>query len=242
MRLTWILIVPLIATALVATTGGPAAAQTWVSLRYWPTNHYTALSGGASLRTWDAGLISIGLRRDLASNWSASFNGDFGSQTNYGAGTTWAGATSGNDSLWNINLHRNFPTPTGAFSVFLGYESAGWGTLFPSFAAQQTGRYAGFRAGADVRHSIGPWSIMAWGASGIGGTTTWNWPGFSPTAESTPGTFNEYGTTVGFTTTGGWTIDAGYRQVTFTGGATTNFVAQNHRWQGWLIGVSRSLP
>jgi len=240
MRLARILIVPLIAAALVASTALPAAAQTSVSLRYWPTNHFTALAGGASARTWDAAMISVGLRRDLPNNWGISFNGDFGSQTNWAG--AWAGASSGNDSFWNINLHRNFPTANGAFSGFVGYGSAGYGSVFLPITAAQTRRYNGFRAGADMRFMTGAWTVMAWGATGIGGTTTTNAPGVSPTAENTPGTFSELGATVGFRTAGGWSIDAGYRSVTFTGGASTTFVASNERWQGWLIGVSRSLP
>lgn len=242
MRRARLLIVPLVVAAVLVSTALPAAAATTVSLRYWPTQHFTALSGGASLRTWDTGMISLGLRNDLPSNWGVSFNLDWGSQGNYNPASTWATGVSGNDSIWNINLHRNFPTATGAFSIFLGYESAGFGTVFPGVAAAQTGRYTGFRAGADVRHMSGPWSFMAWAAVGIGGTTTWDWPGVVATPQSTGGYFNEYGATLGFTTSSGWTIDGGYRVVTFGGGATAGFLQADHRWQGWMIGISRTLP
>ena len=240
MRLARVLVIPLIAAVLLASAAVPAAAQTWVSLRYWPTNVNTSLSGGAPIRTWDAGMLSVGLRRDLPNNWAVSFNGDWGSQSNWAG--TWVTATSGRDSMWNLNLHRNFPTATGSFSVFLGYESAGWSSVFPVVVAAQTGRYTGFRGGVDIRHQTGAWTIMAWGATGLGGTWTVDWPGVVPAPESTSGSYSEYGGTVGYMLPGGWNIDLGYRQVQISGGATTNFLAVQNRWQGWLFGVSRSFP
>jgi hypothetical protein len=240
MRAARILAASIIAAVLVASATVPAVAQTWVSLRYWPTNVNVNLTGGPSGRSWDTGMISLALRRDLPNNWAVSLTGDWGSQGNWAQ--AWTGATSGSDSLWSINVHRNFPMTTGVASVFLGYANAGWGTVFPPFPASQTRRYSGLTGGVDFRSQRGPWSVAAWAGIGITGTTTADWPGVVPGPQSTPGTYSDAGVTVGHMLPGGWTFDVGYRQVKLGHGATANFLATEATWSGWMLGVSRTFP
>jgi hypothetical protein len=159
-------------------------------------------------------------------------------------------ATGGQDNMWNLNLHRRFPFSTGEASVFVGWENAGFRSDLPAFPANPAkGRYTGVRIGADFMTSRGPWSLMAWGAVGVGGTLTTslingNTLMLTPVDQSGQGGYNEFGALVGYRFLANWGIDAGYRQVTistagFTGTAFTVSSA-TYRWSGFTVGVSGS--
>ena len=122
-----ILVVMLVSVAMMVQ---PAAAQIWARLGYWPS-HTNVTVGGAALGAWDSSMISLSLRRAIAPDWAISFNGDWGAQSAWTG--TWITATSGNDSNWNVNLHRTFSAASGQFSLF-----GGWGSSQESSSASRS--------------------------------------------------------------------------------------------------------
>lgn len=223
---------------LLALAAAPAAAQdTRFSFRYWPTQTFVSLAGGSFERCYDTNLLSLSVRRDFANDWGVSFNGDFGSQRNWGY--TWSGATAGNLSFWNVNLHRNFGDPGKArTSIFAGWEKAGDSSTFGG--VPQTHTYTGFRLGGDVNLTKGQWSFQGWGAIGLGGTGTSAQPG--STTGTGPGRYHEFGALIGYTLASGWTVEGGYRWHSFFVPEGGSFSAAEFRTTGFFLGVSMNLP
>lgn len=187
-------------------------------------------------------MLSLSARRDLAGSWALSLNGDSGAQRNWAA--NWVTANSGRDSMWNVNLHRTFPLATDTFSLFLGYESAGWSSVFPAVSTtSQSGRYTGARFGGDLTVRTGNnLTITGWVATGLGGTVVNSWPGVTPN-ESISGSYFEWGTIVGWSVSPTWSVDVGYRGLSMsTSGPTASFVQYKVGWTGWTIGVTARLP
>ena len=233
-----ILAVILISVAMMAQ---PAAAQIWARLGYWPA-HSNVTSGGVFRGSWDTSMLSLNLRKDINPDWAISFNGDWGAESNWAG--TWLGATSGNDSFWNINLHRVFMAPTGRFSVFAGYGSVGESNIFPTFSpTAQTFRVSGIRVGVDfMRQFANAWSVAAWAAFSVGANGTWTWPGTAaPGPETSTGSFYDYGAVIA-RTFGSWTLDAGWRSVNANSSGTANYCNCTFQWTGGTVGISRMFP
>lgn len=232
-----ILAVMLVSLAIMAQ---PAAAQIWARLGYWPTN-VTVNQAGAFRGSWDASMISLNLRRGINPDWAISFNGDWGAERNWAG--TWLGATSGNDSMWNFNIHRVFMAPAGQLSIFAGYGSIGESNVFPASVSPQAFRASGFRLGADfMRQFAGAWSVAAWVAFSVGANGTWTWPGTAaPGPETSSASFYEYGAVVGHTF-GAWTLDGGYRAVYANSSGTANYCNCSFGWTGLTLGISRMFP
>ncbi len=225
-----------LAVAIIAliTMAQPAAAQTWVQIRYWPTNVTWSITGG-STPTWNANMIGLTLRRFLAPPWSLSFNGDFGGESNWTAGLA---PSSGTDSVWNANLHYGWGAPPLMVSIFAGFGRAGWSMTTGSSVSSF--RVTGPRVGADLRYGNGPWNLMAWGAVGVGGQATGEFTGIP--SESAAGNTSDLGLTVGYMFASGWGVDVGYRKVTAGWGGSTSFVGSSTDWSGLIFGVNKTFP
>jgi len=212
----------------------PAAAGNYFAIRYWPSSTSVSLSGGASFRAYDNSLVSLSYRRDVAPSWAASFNLDFGAQSNFAG--TWAGATGGSNTYWNINLHRTFQGQNTMMSLFAGYQRA---SDRSTFGTDQIHSVSGPRIGGDLAWHQGAWGFMAWAAAGVGmgGSTTQT----GSTTGSGSGSFSEYGALLVYTVSG-WNVEGGYRVVNFGVPAGGSFLAANFSTTGLTIGVSRMWP
>lgn len=237
MKMARPLVVPVV-LVLLALAAAPAVAQdTRFSFRYWPTQTFVSLAGGSFERAYDTNILSLSIRRDFPNDLGVSFNGDFGSQRNWGY--TWVNATAGSLSFWNINLHRNLGTPGGArTSIFAGWQRAGGSSTFGGDAQTQT--YTGLRLGGDVNFTKGQWSFQGWGALGLGGTGTSAQP--DATTGTGPGRYHELGALVGYTLASGWTVEGGYRSLTFFVPEGGSFSSAEFRTTGFFLGLSRTLP
>jgi hypothetical protein len=212
----------------------PAAAQTYVAIRYWPAATNVSLSGAPSFKAFDSNLFSLSVRRMVPSApWSLSFNLDTGSNSNLAG--TWISGTNSGSTYWNVNLHRDFRGENTNLSVFLGYQSARTRTTF--FGTEQASSVNGVRIGADLMYHKGRWNLQAWGAVGISPRGQTTQPGL--TSASGSGTYNEYGAILGYTLSGGWGLEGGYRWLNFGVPAGGSFLAANFNTTGFTFGLSR---
>ncbi len=61
-----------VVAAVVLAAAAPASAQTWVQIRYWPTNARWDLNWNP---TWTSAMWGLSIRHTLAGGaWAASFN------------------------------------------------------------------------------------------------------------------------------------------------------------------------
>jgi hypothetical protein len=221
-----------LAAVLVVTT--PASAMKYVAIRYWPTSTDVSLSGGAAFRAYDNSMVSLSYRQDFGTNWAASANLDFGAQSNWAG--TWAGATEGSNTYWNVNVHRTFMATNAMGSIFIGYQRAGSRSRF---GTDQTQTVSGLRVGADLAWQGGPWGLMAWAAVGISPWGESAQPGFT-TATGT-GSFSEYGAILSYQISG-FNLEGGYRVVNFGVPAGGSFSAANFNTRGLTVGISKTWP
>jgi hypothetical protein len=232
MRTRRLIVVSLVVLALFALNVAPAAAQsTYIAVRYWATQTNVSLSGGPSFRAYDSGMISLSVRRMFEQPWSLSFNIDAGSQTNWGG--TWAGATTGANTHWNINLHRDFRMENTNFSVFLGYGSA---NSRSTFGTEQKQQVDGLRVGGDLMWSRDRWSVAAWGAVGVGMQGQSSQPGFITARGG--GTYSDFGGLVGYHFSERWGLEGGYRWLNYGVPAGLDFQAARFTTSGFTIGLS----
>ncbi|MDR7418072.1 MAG: hypothetical protein QN178_04085 [Armatimonadota bacterium] len=233
MRSTKLIVIPVLVALAAALLASPAAAQTYIALRYWPSQTNVSLSGAPGFRAYDSNLISLSVRRMLPqAPWSLSLNLDTGSNANLAG--TWTGGTNSGTTYWNANLHRDFRGENTNLSVFLGYQSARTRT---TFGTEQASSVNGLRAGADLLWRRGAWSVMAWGAVGLSPRGETTQPGFA--SASGTGTYSEYGAILGYTISG-WGVEAGYRWLNFGVPGGGSFLPATFRTSGFTVGLSRS--
>jgi len=232
-----------VAIVVVLASAVPAPAQTWVSVRYWPTS-VTTRSAVASTDLYNTNMLSVSVRRDLNPDWSISFNGDWGSESNFSAtgASALLGISAGNDTLWNFNLHRRWTAGPNVFGLSAGWMSAGVSHTFPAFSASpQTIRVSGPRLGADFMTNRGPWSLTAWAATSVAANVTFTAPGVIAGTETGSGSSYEAGAVVGYRA-GGWVLDGGYRVYHMRFNATTTLCACEFIWSGFVVGVTKMFP
>jgi len=231
-----VVVVSLLAVIVLAVTGS-ASAQTWIQFRYWPNT--TTVSGGMT-GGWQTASVGVTLRRSISPAWALSFEGDWGGQSNWSG--DWLGATSGTDSYWSLNLHRTWGSHASTFSLSAGYMNLGSGSVLPASPNQQAFRATGLRLGADFQRQLTHnWSLMLWGAVGVGLNGENSWPGMAPT-ESTSAQYYEYGASIGYMFAGDWSLDVGYRGMYSAGGPSPSYMPFTATSTGFMLGVSKMMP
>lgn len=219
----------------ILTFSTPASAMKYVSIAYWPTSTNVSLSGGPAFRAYDTPMLSLYYRQDFGSGWAASASFDTGGQSNFAG--TWAGATAGGNTFWNVNLHRTFQANNNAMaSVFVGYGRAGDRS---TFGTDQTHTASGPRIGADIMVQAGNFGVIAWGALGVGVWGSTAQPG--SVTGSGGGSMNEFGALLTYAIAG-WNLEGGYRVVNWNVPAGGSFSAANFSTSGAMFGVSRMWP
>jgi hypothetical protein len=226
---------------LVAAVAVPASAETWVQVRYWPTNARWDLTLNP---TWTSAMWGLTIRHTLAGGaWAASFNIDSGPITN----DPW-GSPGQFNRFWNINLHRNFRTDAGLFSVYAGWGSSAFElpnfTFVPAFI-----RHSGPRLGVDARVNFRErWHLAADLGYTFNGTTTAQCVYTSPCGPEPSWNSSVFDARIGIGyTVGGWGLEAGYRWINW---AQTNLPATaasvcpglncGMAWNGLYVGLNFS--
>jgi len=213
----------------------PASAMKYVAIRYWPSSTNVSLSGGTAFRAFDTPMFSISYRQDVGPNWAGSVNFDTGGESNFAG--TWAAATAGSNTFWNVNLHRTFQANNAMASVFVGYGRASGRSTFAGLDQVQTA--SGPRIGADIALMTGNFGIMAWAAVGVG---VWGSSTQTGLASATGGgSMNEFGALLSYPV-GGWNLEGGYRVVHWNVPAGGAFSAANFTTSGATFGVSKIWP
>lgn len=226
-----------ILTIVALVAAAPASAQTMIQFRYGPSR--TTFSGGTT-GGYETTSVGVTLRKSISPAWALSFEGDWGGQSNWSG--DFLGGTSGTDSYWSLNLHRTWGYDTSNFSLFAGYVNLRSGTVFPGSPNQQVFRANGFRVGADYQRMLSQnWSLVLWGAAGVGLNGEYSWPGMAPT-ETTSAKYYEYGAAISYMFTGDWSLDLGYRVSYSSGGGSLNYSSFNATTPGFIIGITRMMP
>jgi hypothetical protein len=219
---------------LVLTLPLPASAQTWFQIRYWPTTNSWYYSGGAPPDvTSNSTFWGLSVRRSVGV-WGLSFNIDSGQDNFPGGGSPQT------ETIWNLNLHRNFSLPNGMASIYAGYGSASYNATTPNWVWSQQG----FRIGADFRMNLqnnlyvvgdlgyGPFGNVTLTNIFVGGTTT------------EPASVLDWRLGAGIKR-GPWEFEAGYRSFNWrvTPSATTCATTPcGTAWAGWYLGVNFTTP
>ncbi len=238
MRMTRFIVALVVITAAVSLAAAPASAQnTYFALRYWSTSTNVSLTGGPKTRIYDTNMVSLSVRRSFATDWALSFNLDTGAQRNWNPASTWATATAGTNTNWNVNLHRTFSTSNAMASVFGGYFST---RTASTFGTSQESKVSGLRIGGDLLWQAPPWSVMGWAALGISPQGTSSQPGFVTSQGA--GTYSEYGALVGYRLRGNWNLEGGYRWLNFGVPAGGSFTSAKFDTSGWTVGLSVTMP
>ncbi len=214
-------------------------------LRYWSTTGSTDFipSGGVgwtSSYPSSSNLWGFTLRRPSADRaWALSFNLDSGSRTDalVNEYLPVPAPVDMSNRFWNLNLHRQFVSSAGLFSVFAGWGSAAveyplWGWYL---------RQSGFRFGVDGTVSLtGGW--YATGSLGylLRGDVSQNWPEYTGTAK---GSLMNWHAGIG-RSFGPWGIEGGYRDARWDISEIPYDVLYTMRlsWSGWYVGLNFTAP
>jgi hypothetical protein len=224
-----------VVAVLVLAASVPASAQTWIQLRYWSSPNSAWDLASPSSIVFSSNLTGFSLRRTLlAGEWAASFNYDTGAFNTY-----WA--TPGQfNRFWNFNVHRNFASERGVFSLFAGWGSAAfeWPNWTPVAAYI---RQSGLRLGVDAKINVrDQWYLTGSAAYGPFGQATESW------AYESTGTFNarvmDWNVGLG-RTFGAWGLEGGYRGISWSHDPSVCRGSPcGVRWGGWYVGLNLTMP
>ena len=126
----------------------PAALQE-LKLDLWPStwNGSTTTATGSHAATF----LGLDYRYTGSSHWGFHLKGDLAGESNW-SGPLFAGASSGNDTLWSGDVFYALPTPFVTVRPFIGLGGMGFSTTFGGIT--QTLSTVGFRLGADASFPI----------------------------------------------------------------------------------------
>lgn len=85
------------------------------------------------------------------------------------------------------------------------------------------------------------WSLVLWGAAGVGMSGECSWTGVAPT-ESSSAKYYEYGAAIGYLFRTDWNLDLWYRVSFSSGGGSLNYSPFNATTPGFIIGFTRMMP
>lgn len=225
--ITTLLMVPIRASA-----AGPT-----IQLRYWPANNTGTY--GPFVIPYNSWLGGITLRNGFHGDaWAWSFNFDYGPSTfpDLGPGQF--------TQSWNINLHRQFITPSGRFSLYAGWNSLSFEAPNNPGAAPLYQRQQSLQLGVDGRLRLSEgWYLTADFAFRPEATADFNnvfSPGLSQVqTQSTDiraGVARSLGT---------WEAEIGYRWLRWNYTPGPNSCASSpcgDTWAGWYLGFNFSAP
>ncbi len=220
--------------ALLLTTSMPASAQTWFQFRYWSTGNGSYESGN----TFNSGLAGVSIRRNfMDGDWAASFNLDTGGVSSW----TGGGGTQAFNRFWNLNVHRNFTWPMGAFSIYAGYGGAVFEDLAFPWYLRQTGWRIGLDGTAKIRDN---WFVTADVGYTLKQATfnqlNWNLGG----DVRTNATILDYKAAVGYRLSDMWSAELGYRRISWDYNANVMCGGPpcGVEWKGFYLGLNLTAP
>ncbi len=236
-----------VAAVLLLALSVPASAQTWIQLRYWGVSNNASATNGVT-DNFSTNLGGISIRRNFMSGmWAASFNFDQGAFTKpAGNFPAWTTANQYN-RFWNLNIHRNFTTPSGAmFSLYGGWESSSmewpnWPLPGGAYLRQN-----GPRIGADLKVPFaGNWVFSGDFGYGFGGNLTQR-NDYVIGATTGSGNITDWRAGLGYNFNPTWGLEAGYRGIQWTinpnVAATCPAAPCNVKWNGWYFGLNFTAP
>lgn len=218
----------------------PASAQTMFQLRYWSTTgswDYVPTGGGpVGSYPSSSNLWGFTLRRPSADGvWAVSFNFDSGSRTDETLVLYVPDISRASNRFWNLNLHRQFTSSAGLFSVF-----AGWGSAAVEYTPNDWYvRQSGFRVGLDGTVPLKDgWYVTGSLGYMLRGDGSHHWPEWNGTIKSSLVNWHAgIGRNIG-----AWGIEGGYRNTRWDLSGFPFPVTMVLSWSGWYAGLNFTAP
>jgi hypothetical protein len=228
---TYVIVVILAVSGLLARPA-QAAAQTAVKLVYWPASVSGSVPG-FTFATWNTGFVGADLRRETQSPWGFHLQFVTGGQSDI-AGLP---ATGGTDRIWSGDVSYRWQGARTVVRAFAGYGS--YHTEWTDGVNITAGTSSGLRLGVDLSVLAGErWRFNASYAYSPSNRTSTNILPSTATASA-----YDWSASVQYTTSGGWSLEAGYRVVSTDSGALPGYCfpdSCNAHYSGGLFTVGRT--
>jgi hypothetical protein len=205
-----------------------------LKLDLWASTWNGSTTGASGSHT--STFLGLDYRYTGASNWGFHLKGDFAGESGW-SGPLFAGATSGNDSVWSGDVFYALPLPMATIRPFLGLGGMGFSTTFGGVT--QTLTTTGFRFGADASIPLPstPLSVNASVAFYPSNNNSFN-NGAGVTTTAT-GNATDWSVTVQYNFLMGWEAEVGYRDINRSWGQVAGNCPCSDSWTGPIFVVGK---